>query len=426
MIDGVALGDAPARRAVRVHGGLAVVGRVLLLATIPLSLIWLPVGNVPGVGNVSGGDAAQIGLWVVTLSALVLKGRVDVGLRAPGIAALALALATLAGIAGALSGRPGAGGLEFMLLMKRFGLSAVVPLAAVLFGSPAMRGWTRALTATMIAVLVALTLDPALQAWLPRPGEYDADIFAAEQRAVGSVTNPNDLAYASAALFILFAAFSPRGRGIVHRLLLLAALAGAVTCIISSGSRSGVVGVAGAVAFIVLTSSVPLARKLGLLLAALLAAGAGITYSTVFQQRITSAYSEGLREKNVASRFDGQLLAVRVAADHPFGVGYGGISRAASRESSILEYGTSDSVYCDTLLGAGFLGLLCLSALFLAAWRHIRLSRPPDEVRAHVLQSGVVAFLLFGTATVVPISVFLSPLFFYLVGAAAYPDEQDG
>ena len=42
-----------------------------------------------------------------------------------------------------------------------------------------------------------------------------------------------------------------------------------------------------------------------------------------------------------------------------------------------------------------------------------------------MLRAGVVAFLIFGTATVVPISVFLSPLFFQIVGAAAYPDEHD-
>jgi O-antigen ligase len=425
MLEAVARAAEIPPRVVRVHGALAMVGRVFLLATIPLSLIWLPVGRIPGAGNLAAGDVAQIGLWVVTLAALFLHGRFDVGLRAPMVAVLGLALASLAGIAGQFSGVRDAAGLEFMLLMKRFVLSAIVPLSAVLFGSPAMCRWTRALTALMVGVLVALTLDPSLQAWLPRPGDYDADIFASEQRATGSVTNPNDLAYAAAALFILHAAFSPRRPGAVDRALLLAVLSGSLTCIVSSGSRSGVIGVTGAVVFLVLTSAVPPTKKMGLLLAASIAAGAGLTYSTVLQQRITSAYSEGVREKNISSRLDGQWLAMRVAVVHPFGVGYGGISRATSRESSILEYGTSDSVYLDTLLGAGFLGLFCLLALFWTGWRHIGRSRPPGDLRAHLLKSGVVAFLLFGTATVVPISVFLSPLFFNIVGAAAYPDEHD-
>jgi hypothetical protein len=42
-----------------------------------------------------------------------------------------------------------------------------------------------------------------------------------------------------------------------------------------------------------------------------------------------------------------------------------------------------------------------------------------------VLKGGLVAFLFFGTATVVPISVFLSPLFFSIVSAAAYADGDE-
>ena len=408
------------------HGMLAFVGRVFLLATIPFSLIWVPLARVPGVGNVVVGDVAQIGLWVLTLMALLVRGRRDLelGLRTPLIAGLALLIAVLAGL-GAELGRSGPPLLESLTFMKRFGLSAIIPVSAVLFGSSGMGRWTRALTAIMIAMLVAFTFDPTLQDWLPRPENWDADLAVSEQRATGSVTNPNDLAYASVALFMLHAAFLPRRAGIFDRVLLVAALAGSATCLISSGSRSGVMGAAGALLFVVLTSSLRIRVKVGLLLAAWLAVVAGLSYSVVFDRRLTGAYREGFAEENISSRLSGQWLALRTTFERPFGVGYAGIARASSRETSILQYGTSDSVYFDTLLGAGFLGLACLLALFRMGWRHIAVARPPDDPRAHVLKAGMVAFLLFGAATVVPISIFLSPLFFQLIGAASYPDPDD-
>jgi O-antigen ligase len=408
------------------RGMLAFVGRVFLLATIPFSLIWVPLARIPGAGNIVVGDLAQIGLWALTLMALLVRGRgdLDLGLRTPLIAGLALVIAVLAGI-GADLGRSRLPALEIMMFMKRFGLAAIIPVAAVLFGSTGMGRWTRALTAIMIGVLVAFTFDPTLQDWLPRPENWDADIFASEQRATGSVTNPNDLAYASVALLILHAAFLPRRAGIFDRLLLVAALAGSATCLISSGSRSGVMGAAGALLFVVLTSSLRIRSKAALLLGGWLAVVAGLSYSVVFDKRLMGAYREGLSEGNISSRLSGQWLALRATVENPFGVGYAGLARASARESSILQYGTSDSVYFDTLLGAGVLGLLCLLMLFWMGWRHIGVARPPDDPRAHLLKAGLVAFLLFGTATVVPISIFLSPLFFQTIGAAAYPDRDE-
>ena len=385
------------------RGMIAFVGRVFLLATIPFSLIWVPLARIPGAGNLVVGDLALIGLWVLTLMALLVRGRgdLDLGLRTPLIAGLALVIAMLAGI-GADLGRSRLPGLEIMMFMKRFGLAAI-----------------------MIGVLVAFTFDPTLQDWLPRPENWDADIFASEQRATGSVTNPNDLAYASVALLILHAAFLPRRANIFDRLLLVAALAGSAPCLISSGSRSGVMGAAGALLFVVLTSSIRIRSKVGLLLAAWLTVVAGLSYSVVFDKRLMGAYREGLSEGNISSRLSGQWLALRTTVENPFGVGYAGLARASARESSILQYGTSDSVYFDTLLGAGVLGLLCLLVLFWMGWRHIGVARPPDDPRAHLLKAGLVAFLLFGTATVVPISIFLSPLFFQTIGAAAYPDRDE-
>ena len=72
------------------------------------------------------------------------------------------------------------------------------------------------------------------------------------------------------------------------------------------------------------------------------------------------------------------------------------------------------------VIGAGFAGLLCLLALLWTAWRHVGRSLSPDDPGTHVRRAGLVAFLAFGMATVVPVSVFLAPLFFSIIGSAAY------
>jgi O-antigen ligase len=408
-------------------GPLTILGRILLVAVIPLSLIWLPVGRIPGGGNVSAGDVAQVGLWVLSATALLVHGDAEMDVRAPVIAVLAVVIGLLAGVGAQLTFLDGKGlWFEAAMFMKRFGLAAIVPLASALFGSRSTGSWIRLASFVMICVLFAFTLDPSLQDSLPRPDDYDADVFASLGRATGSVTNPNDFAYASVSLFILHASFLPRRPRFWDRLVLVVALALAATCLASTGSRSGVVGAAGALAFVVLTSRIRIAVKMALVATAWIGVVIGLSYSSVFERRLQKAYHEGFNEENVYARVQMQVLAVKTAASHPYGVGYMNFSRATARDGAWLEYGTADSVYFDTLLGAGFVGLLALLALFRSAWMFVSRARPPDDPRGHFIKAGLVAFFLFGAATVVPISNFLAPLFFSLVGAAEHIDGADG
>ena len=407
-------------------GPLTILGRVLLVAVIPLSLIWLPVGRIPGAGNVSAGDVAQLGLWVLAGIALLVHGDAEMDVRAPAIAVLAVVIGLLAGIGAQFTFLDGKGfWLEAGMLMKRFGLAAIVPLASALFGSRSTGSWIRLASFVMIAVLFAFTLDPSLQDSLPRPDDFDADVFADLGRATGSVTNPNDFAYASVSLFILHATFLPRRPRFRDCLALVVALAFAATCLASTGSRSGFIGAAGALAFVVLTSRLRIAAKMALVATAWIGVVIGLSYSSVFERRLEKAYREGFSEENVSARVQMQLLAVKTAVAHPSGVGYSNFARATARDGTWLEYGTADSVYVDTLLGAGFLGLLCLLALFRSAWTFVSRARSRDDPRGHFIKGGLVAFFLFGAATVVPISNFLAPLFFSLVGAAAHLDDAD-
>jgi O-antigen ligase len=412
----VGRGDSP----IAAHRGvLALVsslGRALLVWVVPVTVIWIPVARVPGVGNVTLGDASLAALWALVGVALVLRGLADLRADTLLVAVLAVALGAFTGIGASLN--DGAGAFEFSLVMKRFGLASILPVAAVLFRSRATPGWIRLSTALAVTALAVFTLFPDLQSYLPRPDAWD-DLFAAEGRAIGPLTNPNDLAYAAVALAALHAALVPARPRLADRALLVVVLAAAATCAVSSGSRSGFLGLAAGLLFLLSRSQVSLSTRAAVLVAAVAMFVAGMTYSAVFESRLSRAYDQGLHEENVYTRLDAQALAVRTALVYPFGVGYTDFARATARTGD-RPFTTADSVYLDTLLGAGFPGLACLLALFVVAWGHIGRAARPASRRSAVLKGGIVAFLFFGTATVVPISVFLSPLFFSLVAGASY------
>jgi O-antigen ligase len=408
-----------------VRGGLVgFAGRVLLAAAVPLSLIWVPLGRVPGFGNVTASDVGLIALWVLTVWALILLG-FPVHARSLGIILLSVLIGVLAGLGSELSlGFSRArGSLEFFFLMKRFGLASILPLAAVIFRARAMAGWTGAATLSALFALAVFAVIPEWQVYLPRPEGWNADEL---DRVTGLVTNPNDLAYAAVGLVILHGACVSRWASVVDRLMLGAALVAFATCAIVSASRSGLLGAAGALAFILLSPRVGPPAKIALAASALLLILVGFSWNSGFENRVSRALRQGGSEQSVSSRLDAQRVALKMSLDHPLGVGFTGFGEASSTSSTSLALQGTDSVYLEALLGAGFLGLAALVWLFHTAWKHIGYYASPADLRTPILRSGLVAFFIFGTASVSPFSVFLSPLFFSIVAAAAYscPDQE--
>ena len=407
-------GERASARALARQGLVPAVGRALLLASVPLAVVWIPVASLPGLGNVAAADVVLLGLWAAALLELALRGAREVEPEPFVVLACASAVGLLAGLGAEIAGHEGTFVLEALLLMKRFGFAAILPLAAALFRSRGVARATRVLTVLCMAAMVLFTLRPELQAHLPRPTTFDPT--AMDDRPTGLLTNPNDLAYASVALAVLHAAFLPRRAPLLERAVLAATLAGAAICVVSSGSRSGLIGSAGALAFLTLASGFRRRSKVILLAVSGVVIAAGLSSSPLFHERIERFYRQRLGDENVSSRLEAQWIAVQASAGHPLGVGYQNFLSATSNLRKSYAFTTSDSVYVDTLLGAGIPGLLALLALLAATWRHA--SRRHDEAR-RIRQAGLVAFLLFGTAAVVPISVFLAPLFFWIPAAAA-------
>ena len=417
----VAGGLATAGSAVRSarRGLLPLAGRALLLASVPLSVVWIPVASVPGLGNVAASDLVLLGLWAAAALELTLRGARDVEGEPFVLLALAGALGLLAGLGAEVAGHEGTFVLETLLLMKRFGFAAILPLAAALFRSRGVARATRVLTVLCMAAMVLFTLRPELQAYLPRPSTWDPT--AMDDRPTGLLTNANDLAYASVALAVLHAAFLPRGARLLERAALAGTLAGAAICVVSSGSRSGLIGSAGALAFLTLASGVRWRSKVVLLAISGVVIAVGLSSSPIFHERIERFYRQRLGDENVSSRLEAQWIAVQASVDHPLGVGYQNFLGATANLRRSYAFTTSDSVYVDTLLGAGVLGLLTLAALLAVTWGQA--SRRGGDGR-RIRQAGLVAFLLFGTAAVVPISVFLAPLFFWIPAAGALAREE--
>jgi hypothetical protein len=388
---------------------------------VPLCLVWLPLGSVPA-GNVTVSDAVLAGLWILTIWDLVTRGLSDVDPRTPAMLLLALGIGLLAAIGSELNTRGGKGAFEFFLLLKRFGLAAVLPLAAVRFRSRAMGGWMRGLTLVAIAGLVIFALVPELQAELPRPPEWDAN--GVGERATALLTNPNDLAYSVVALAILNAAFLPGRPQVMDRFLLAAALGGSGICLVLAASRSGLLGAAAALTIVLTSRRIRARTKAALAACSAIVVVVGLSTSDAFEQRVTRAYRQGSEEENVSSRLDAQRLALRASIRYPLGVGFTGYAEATRGITRNWTPPGADSVYVETLLGAGVLGLAALLTLFATAWRHVVRSAPPTGLRVRILQAGMVAFIVFGTASVIPIAVSVSPLFFSMVAAASYPDAR--
>jgi O-antigen ligase len=403
-------------------GALARSGRTLLLAAVAGSLVWFPLART-GAGTIAGSDAALIALWLVTIVDLLLRGGADVDRDSASIPVLAIFIALLAALGSALARSSDTGPFEFMLFMKRFGLAAIIPLAAGRFGSPSLGRSLRVLTALGMATFVVFALRPELHELLPRPDDYQ-DVL--RERAMGTGMNPNNLAYAAIALALLHAALLPRRAGLGGKLALGAVLAGSGFCVVVSGSRSGLAGGVAALGYLVARSPMGAKAKLAVSTGAVAVLVVGLSLSPVFQERLGRLYREGTGEANVQGRIHAQWLATRAAMEHPFGVGYRNIQWASRSSETHYAFATTDSVYLDTLLGAGVPGLLALLLLFRACWRRISQVREHPRVE-RTLRAGLVAFLLFGAATVVPMSIFLAPLFYAVVsGGSCVGDAREG
>ena len=403
--------------------GLTLFAQSLVLAVVPASILWWPIYEQRGTGTLTIADFVMACLWLLAVPPYLLATSATADQRR----AFLIHLTAMApGVLAALSSVFWIGSdnisSEIFMHMKRFGLASAIPLAMTMCGSRQVLDWSQRVIWGCIALLTLSTLVPEIADAMPVRTRIE-DIAGLGKRAIGLITNPNDLAYlmVCGAVVLLAIQLAQRRMTTPQLLWVAAGTAAAGFSLVGTGSRSGVLGAAAAAAFYVLKGAGKTRQKICLLLALSAAAVCAVQFSEVFQERMQSVYAEGTGEINISSRFDAQEMAVRAAFLNPLGVGYGNfamVTKQLSRGKFVSEVDGSDSAYVDTLLGAGFLGLASLLTCFALCYRYVSPTCPPERRPLTVLQCGAIAMFVFGLATVSPIAVFVSPMFFFMIGVA--------
>ena len=405
-------------------GILKAVVRFLILAVVPASLFWFPITELPNIGRVTASDGILVVLW---LASLIYYATRRSRTAAMDRAFLILLVALLPGVLAALGVFAFGGAVgpltEFGIHMKRFGLAAALPLAMNVFASTRLSRWSPIVLVLCILAMVLFSLFQGLRDLLAIAA-LDIDMKTLGERATGLVSNPNDSA------FIVICALAATGALVVSggrsryvgAVLTGTAAAGALVVIILSGSRSGVIALLAGVTYFVLYSKWSGTKK-GIILSILVLAGTtGLFLGEEFQQRMGSAVTQRLGEESVSSRLQAQYVVLMAAVENPFGAGFSNFPQATAHLSSGMVFSAvegSDSVYFDTLLGSGFLGLASLLILYRMWWKYVRMSLRSFPEAALMARGGCLAVFVFGMATVSPASVFVSPVAFFMVGSCA-------
>jgi hypothetical protein len=282
-----------------------------------------------------------------------------------------------------------------------------------------------ALVSTTFNVAVQLT---GYQDRLPLFSEFTNLVVDQTFRPTGAVSNPNDYGYISIlGLAFGVAMYFTTRFAPISRLLYSTAIVASLYGVVTSGSRSAIVGVFGGAMYFIAKRGVSIPKKFGLVSLMVLVLVVGWKGSSVFQQRMDSAITQKLGEANVAGRTEAQSIALRTSLAWPMGVGFSNMFAATSPyvgdAQLVVAVQGSDNIYVDFLLGAGVFGLASLLLCFRACWGLARTATlTPKRV---VLQAAIVCILITGLGSISPASMFVAPFFFALVGVAALPETPE-
>ena len=317
--------------------------------------------------------------------------------------------------------------VDLLRLMKEFGFASIIPLGLVLAPK---RNIYQLVT---LSILLSTSFNVAIQFTgyqdlLPIFVQF-ADLgYTQRFRPTGAVSNPNDFAYISAMglAFAVASWMTARGTRLSSRAVPLVGMLLCLYGIVTSGSRSAIVGVLFGGMFYLARAKNTFETKLWLSVIVALALIIGWNASPVFQRRMDLALTDRLQEPSLGGRIEAQLIAVRTWYESPLGVGVSNMPEATRPYSgdaeAVVAVTGSDNIYVDFLLGSGIEGLAFLLLCFGTCWR---LTTTLSVTSATIVYRSAVVFTLSaGLATIAPASTFVAPFFFALVGVAAIPRES--
>ena len=401
------------------RGPAAALHGLLLMLVLPFAVLWIPLVNAPGLGNFTILDCLMVLLWFTTL--LEFGPRLHKSCnekRALRIVVYACAPALLGCIGALAFDSESRLTTDVLPHAKRFGLPAIIPLA-MLMAAGRYLPRVRAMAVASVAIMVLIPFTP-VAALLPIGDVRDAEL--ARTRPVGSLSNPNEFAYIGllGAMIGSCHAAGERGKRFRRRCWASAAFVLGVTAVVMSGSRSAMVAALAAAVYLVFHSQSSVAKKVsvaGILITATIIGWLG---SPVYQDRMSIAVEQQIREPNALARIEAQTIMFRTWLHHPLGVGFSNLPAATAEFSqeaqSFAALEGSDSIYFDFLGATGVLGLLGIILCFRNCWKLAEFR--PLPVEATYLKAGMAAAFVFGLATVAPASYCVAPFFFCVAGLA--------
>jgi len=399
----------------------------LLLSVFPCTVLWFPVFKSGTFGTLTLLDCVLLMLWCSSsVTLLSFRRQTLVVRRAVRVWVFALLAGSCSMLGSVAYGNTSNISVDLLHILKEFGFASILPLGVLLAPQRQAR---RLITVSLLAstsfnVLVQVA---GLQHLLPIFAQFSDLTLVQKFRPTGAVSNPNDYAYISVLgfAFALASWLSLKRSTPLSRILLLMCLLICLYGVVTSGSRSAVLGAAVGGIYYLARGKDTLERRLGFTAVVALGLFLGWTQSTVFQQRMDSALTNRLDERNLEARIEAQVIALRTWFSSPLGVGTSNMPEAtrpyAIDAEMVVAVSGSDNIYVDFLLGSGVEGLVFLLLCLFTCWKLASTQR--GSARATVFQSAIIFVSSAGFATVAPASLFVAPFFFALVGFAALPER---
>jgi hypothetical protein len=403
---------------------------LLLIIVLPISVIYLPVYTMSNAGTLTLLDSILGLLWVTTMVRVARSRKLSHQQRLGAWLCLAAMLPALFAPFSAFSFRASSPLLaEGLTHIKRFGGPSIVTLALLMCGERLKRKVAKAAVVAALIMFI-LPLTP-LSALLIKPMSLSADadsqytsdnLFESVGRNSGTIFNPNDFGEIGVLVpFMAIAGINGR-RAWLWRVV---SIPTAAMIVFTSASRAAMVALICGTLYVLMRSQGSLVKRTLIAASIVIVILAGLLLFPSYKTRMQQAADHSSGDDNAAARVDAQIMAVSAWRHNPLGVGFLNFPAATApyRDESmfgiVAAVDTSDSIYCDYLLGTGLPGLL---AIILCFWLGLRIVREHAVCSGDVcLRAGILAAAIAAMAALSPASVFTAPFFFALIGICPGP-----
>jgi O-antigen ligase len=223
-----------------------------------------------------------------------------------------------------------------------------------------------------------------------------------DDRLVGGIGNPNDLAAVLVPTIVFSAVFAATARRLATRFASLVSLVVCVVAILMTQSRGGLVGLGVALSAALVVGGRLRPHALALLL---IIASMGVTYYYAFATPTERTRLSNISAEGSSGRTDEWQIALEIAKDHPLaGVGMDNFRDVESRYvttnlnllqvQTVLKRPQPHNFYLQVLAELGIVGLVLLASILAGAlvigWRGVRRLAAIGDSTTELVGRGVI------------------------------------